>query len=242
MANVFFFQSQRKIKVSFQAAFPQVPADLFQLVPSVTCGAGSGAADQSCKRCKALQRGLGCWQQFAMQSVLPAEGLFPQETIGTACTPQSCSSCPSFSSYSRRVVTAAAHRQPPPGAAAEGPISVLFLSHSPPERGAFPSCNSPQTPQRCPGLSLSRAGQEESYGTGVPGPFPGPHAVLGHKGAEARLSQLVAGPSLLANHTRPAHWAERKISACTSSFCGHRADGWGAGSIQLPRALRGDEI
>lgn len=50
MANVFFFQSQRKIKVSFQAAFPQVPADLFQLVPSVTCGAGSGAADQSCKR------------------------------------------------------------------------------------------------------------------------------------------------------------------------------------------------
>lgn len=238
----FFFQSQRKIKVSFQAAFPQVPADLFQLVPSVTCGAGSGAADQSCKHCKALQQGLGCWQQFAMQPVLPAEGLFPQETIGTACTPQSCSSCPSFSSYSRRAVTAAAHRQPPPGAAAEGPILVLFLSHSPPERGAFPSCNSPQTPQCCPGLSLSRAGQEESSGTGVPGPFPGWHAVLGHKGAEVRLSQLVAGPSLLANHTRPAHWAERKISACTSSFCGRRADGWGAGSIQLPRALRGDEI
>lgn len=100
MANVFFFQSQRKIKVSFQAAFPQVPADLFQLVPLVTCGAGSGAADQSCKLCKALQRGLGCWQQFAMQSVLPAEGLFPQETISTACTPESCLSCPSFSSYS----------------------------------------------------------------------------------------------------------------------------------------------
>lgn len=50
----------------------------------------------------ALQRGLGCWQQFAMQPVLPAaaEGLFPRETISTACTPQSCSSCPSFSSYS----------------------------------------------------------------------------------------------------------------------------------------------
>lgn len=149
---------------------------------------------------------------------------------------------PASAHTARRVVTAAAHRQPPPGAAAEGPILVLFLSHSPPERGAFPSCNSPQTPQCCPGLSLSRAGQEESSGTGVPGPFPGRHAVLGHKGAEARLSQLVAGPSLLANHTRPAHWAERKISACTSSFCGRRADGWGAGSIQLPRALRGDEI
>lgn len=68
---------------------------------------------------------------------------------------------PASAHTARRVVTAAAHRQPPPGAAAEGPILVLFISHSPPERGAFPSCNSPQTPQCCPGLSeQSRAGGE----------------------------------------------------------------------------------
>lgn len=78
---MFFFQSQRKIKVSFQAAFPQVPADLFQLVPSVTCRAGSGAPDQSCN-C-----GSATWPACSLSSSLAARTGVPTAICNAISAP-----------------------------------------------------------------------------------------------------------------------------------------------------------